>query len=109
MTVPQSSVSVSSSMTAPQRSAMTQSSTSSATTQPKPSFLSSLNPFSKKANQLTPDIIEYKSKLLEDIQRSILSNANKNKLMKTLNKSTSSNIVQRLNNAYKELNKLKSQ
>lgn len=109
MTIPQSSVSVSSSMTAPQRSAMTQSSTSSATTQPKPSFLSSLNPFSKKANQLTPDIIEYKSKLLEDIQRSILSNANKNKLMKTLNKSTSSNIVQRLNNAYKELNKLKSQ
>jgi hypothetical protein len=75
--------------------------------QQKQSFLSSINPFSKQANLLNPEIIQSKTELIKDIQQSILSQANKNKLIKTLNSSKSSNIVQRLNNVYKELNKLK--
>jgi hypothetical protein len=58
--------------------------------------------------QLTPEIIQYKTGLIQDIQRSILSQTNQQKLIKTLNNSTSSNIVQRLNKASEELKKLKS-
>jgi hypothetical protein len=86
-----------------------QSSTSSAPVpQPKQTFLSKINPFSKKEVPLTQDIIQFKTKLLEDIQRSNLNPTNKKKLMNTINTSSGSNIVQRLNTAYKELNRLKS-
>ena len=86
-----------------------QSSTSSAPVpQPKQTFLSKINPFSKKEVPLTQDIIQSKTKLLEDIQRSNLNPTNKKKLMNTINTSSGSNIVQRLNTAYKELNRLKS-
>ena len=85
-----------------------QSSTSSAPVpQPKQTFLSKINPFSKKEVPLTQDIIQSKTKLLEDIQRSNLNPTNKKKLMNTINTSSGSNIVQRLNTAYKELNRLK--
>lgn len=76
--------------------------------QQKQSFLSKINPFSKQEIPLTPNIIQSKTKLLEDIQRLPLNQANKTKLIKTLNSSTSSNIVKRLNDVYKELNRLKS-
>ena len=86
-----------------------QSSTTSAASvpQPKQTFLSKINPFSKKEVPLTQDIIQSKTKLLEDIQRSNLNPTNKKKLMNTINTSSGSNIVQRLNTAYKELNRLK--
>lgn len=87
-----------------------QSSTSSAPVpQPTQPFLSKIkNTFSKKEVPLTQDIIQSKTKLLEDIQRSNLNPTNKKKLMNTINTSSGSNIVQRLNTAYKELNRLKS-
>jgi hypothetical protein len=87
---------------------VSQSSTSSVASvpQPKQSFLSKINPFSKKEVPLTQDIIQFKTKLLEDIQRSNLNSINKKKLMNTINTSSSSNIVQRLNTASKELNRL---
>ena len=86
-----------------------QSSTTSAVSVPQPTqtFLSKINPFSKKEVPLTQDIIQSKTKLLEDIQRSNLNPTNKKKLMNTINTSSGSNIVQRLNTAYKELNRLK--
>ena len=62
----------------------------------------------KQANLLRPEIMQSKIDLIKDIQQSILSQANKNKLIEMLNSSKSSNIIQRLNNIYKELNKLKS-
>jgi hypothetical protein len=88
-----------------------QSSTISAASVPQPTqpFLSRIkNTFSKKEVPLTQDIIQSKTKLLEDIQRSNLNPTNKKKLMNTINTSSGSNIVQRLNTAYKELNRLKS-
>ena len=87
-----------------------QSSTTSAVSVPQPTqpFLSKIkNTFSKKEIPLTQDIIQSKTKLLEDIQRSNLNPTNKKKLMNTINTSSGSNIVQRLNTAYRELNRLK--
>jgi len=85
----------------------------SAVSQPKQSFLSKLNPFSKSsspvASQISPaDLIKSKTKIIEDIQRTSMNQTKKNSLIKKINSSTNSNIVQRLNEAYKELNKLKS-
>lgn len=104
ITIPSTTVpsQVSSPLTVPQ---------SSSTTMPPQqtqSFFSKINPFSKQEIQLTPNIIKSKTKLIEDIQGSSLSQTNKNKLMSKLNNSRSSNIVKRLNDAYKELNRLKS-
>jgi hypothetical protein len=94
---------LSQSITVPQSSSST-----TQVQQQNQSFLSKINPFSKKEVPLTQNIIQSKTKLLQDIQSSTLSQPNKNKLMKTINSSKISNIVQRLNNAYKELNRLKS-
>jgi hypothetical protein len=95
ITVPQSSIS------------------SAAVSQPKQSFLSKINPFSKSsapvASQISPaDLIKSKTKIIEDIQRTSMNQTKKNSLINKINSSTNSNIVQRLNEAYKELNKLKS-
>jgi hypothetical protein len=102
-----STLSTSTASTAPSAPAASASAANLPVSQQKQSFLSSINPFSKQDIPLTPNIIQSKTELIKDIQQSILSQANKNKLIKTLNSSKSSNIVQRLNNVYKELNKLK--
>lgn len=106
---PDSTLSASTAPTSAQLASASASAANLPVSQRNQSFLSRINPFSKQAaNILKPEIIQSKTELIKDIQQSILSQANKNKLIKTLNSSKSSNIVQRLNNAYKELNKLKS-
>jgi len=108
---PESSVSVPSSITVPQSSS---TSASIAVPQEKPSFLSKINPFSKSSTspetaQISPaDLIKSKTKIIEDIQKTSMNQAKKNSLIKKISSSTNSNIVQRLNEAYKELNKMKS-
>jgi hypothetical protein len=82
--------------------------------QSKLSFLSKINPFSKSSTspetaQISPaDLIKSKTKIIDDIQRTSMNQKKKNSLIKKINSSTNSNIVQRLNEAYKELNKMKS-
>ena len=82
--------------------------------QPKQSFLSKINPFSKSSAspatlKISPaELIKSKTKIIEDIQRTSINQAKKNSLIRKINSSTNSNIIQRLNEAYKELNKLKS-
>jgi hypothetical protein len=100
---PESTVSVPSEITVPQ----------SISPQQKQSFLSKINPFSKSsaspATQISPaNLIKSKTKIIEDIQRTSMNQTKKNSLIRKINSSTNSNIVQRLNEAYKELNKLKS-
>jgi len=111
ITVPQSSTTTATS--APSIT-IPQSSTSPVVSQPKQSFLSKINPFSKSSavpatSQISPaDLIKSKTKIIEDIQRTSMNQAKKNSLIRKINSSTNSNIVHRLNEAYKELNKMKS-
>jgi hypothetical protein len=83
--------------------------------QPKQSFLSKINPFSKSsaapvapAKISPPELIQSKTKIIEDIKRTSMTESNKNKLIQKISSSTNSNIVQRLNEVYTELNKMKS-
>ncbi len=78
--------------------------------QPKQSFLSKLNPFSKTSTpiKISQNIINKTSNLINHINRNpILSAENKKKLINKLN-INSPNIIQQLNNAHKYLNKFKS-
>ena len=120
---PESTVSVPSAITVPPTTVPQNPTTSASITvppttvpQPKQSFLSKINPFSKSSAapvattaKISPsELIKSKTKIIEDIQRTSLNQTNKNKLIKKITSSTNSNIVQRLNEAYKELDKLKS-
>lgn len=111
-----------SSITVPQSTSAQSPTTSASITvppttvpQPKQSFLSKINPFSKSSAapattiKISPaELIQTKTKIIEDIQRTSINQAKKNSLIRKINSSTNSNIIQRLNEAYKELNKLKS-
>lgn len=120
---PESTVSVPSAITVPPTTVPQNPTTSASITvppttvpQPKQSFLSKINPFSKSSAaplattaKISPsELIKTKTKIIEDIQRTSLNQTNKNKLINKITSSTNSNIVQRLNEAYKELDKLKS-
>ena len=120
---PESTVSVPSAITVPPTTVPQNPTTSASITvppttvpQPKQSFLSKINPFSKSSAapvattaKISPsELIKSKTKIIEDIQRTSLNQTNKNKLINKITSSTNSNIVQRLNEAYKELDKLKS-
>ena len=105
---PESTVSVPSKIIVPQ-STIAQSQTT--IPQQEQSFLSKINPFSTSpaTAQFSPEnLIKSKTKIIEDIQRTSMNNEKKNKLINRISSSTNSNIVQRLNEAYKELNKMKS-
>jgi hypothetical protein len=120
---PESTVSVPSAITVPPTTSAQSSTTSASITvpptaiaQPKQSLLSKINPFSKSSAAPVPpkvkispaELIQTKTKIIDNIQKTSMTQANKNKLIQKISSSTNSNIVQRLNEAYKELNKLKS-
>ena len=98
------------SITVPQSSTTSRSDPSM--TQKRNSFFSKIIPpkSSSPTEQISPeDLIKSKTKIIENIMRTpSLSQINKNKLIQTLNSSTSSNIVKQLKEANKKLNLLKT-
>lgn len=117
----ESTVSVPSAITVPPTTSAQSPTTSTSITvpttvpQPKQSFLSKINPFSKSsaahvapAKISPPELIQTKKQIIDNIKRTSMTESNKNKLIQKISSSTNSNIVQRLNEVYTELNKLKS-
>lgn len=117
----ESTVSVPSAITVPQSTSAQSPTTSTSITvpttvpQPKQSFLSKINPFSKSsaapvapAKISPPELIQTKKQIIDNIKRTSMTESNKNKLIQKISSSTNSNIVQRLNEVYTELNKMKS-